>query len=355
MTVTCCVWARALPATPHTLDDCPIAKQMPDNLKANIHKKNTRPTTACQESNSTWNHLKRNDPLFIIAKDPHRAKSLHHGGTAPNISLKPPPVSQELGNPVCAVLKSAESATTATSLNARPYGQELGKPVCAAPQECRKCHACHVSESRSVEPGARQPCLRSPSGVPKLPRLPRLSAADRVARSSATLSAHPRRSAESATPATSLSGGPYSQEVGNPVCAAPQECRKCHACHVSGQRTVWPGARQPCLRSPSGVPKMPRQPRLCAANRIARSSATLSAQARRNAEVAPPDTSLSARVYGQELGNLVCAAPQECRKCHECHVSERRTVKPELGNPVCAAIQKRPQMTRLPSFEQRTV
>ena len=179
-----------------------------------------------------------------------------------------------------------------------------------------------LSDQRTVKLVPRQLCLRSPSGVPKVPRLPRLRAPERAARISPLMSAQPLRSAEISTPATSLNSGPYRQDLATHDCAAPQECRKFHACHVPERRTVLPGSRHFCLFSLSGVPKELRLPRPRAVDHTGKLSAILSAQPRRSAESAAPATSLcSADRKAGTWVSFVCAAPQECRKCRACHVS----------------------------------
>ncbi len=151
---------------------------------------------------------------------------------------------------------SAQPLTSAPPCHA--LGADTGSAkhsifVCAAPEECRKCHSCHALKPTRIrlssalpplphlEPSQtgsqgvrRQPCLLSPSGVPKIPRLP----PRRPSRAGSQRVWQPPLRGSSGVPKVpillrlepSRSG---SQRV-RQRCAAPQEYRKCDACQLSG-------------------------------------------------------------------------------------------------------------------------
>ena len=75
------------------------------------------------------------------------------------------------------------------------------------------------------------------------------------ARGSATLSAQPLRSAESTTPATRINPTPYSQELGNPACAALGSAENATPATRTSPAPQTQEFNKPCPRSPSGVPK----------------------------------------------------------------------------------------------------
>ena len=107
------------------------------------------------------------------------------------------------------------------------------------------------------------------------------------------------------------------RRIGNPVCAAPMECRMCHSYHAAGAR--------------NGVP-------------------TLSTQPLRNAECATPTTSLNLG-NSRRIGNPVCAAPSGEPKVPRL---PRLWTPLQIGDPVCAALRECRQAMPATSLEPAT-